>query len=520
MIISAKPSPLSSSTSGAGARVFICYSRKDHEFVDRLAQRLTDRGIVALIDRGEVGAFEDWWDRIKNLILKSDSVVVIVTPFLVQSRVCLEEIAYAKSLNKKLAPILRRTTEDVPESVSQVQFISFEDDDDFDLACVKLADAVQTDLAWLRKHTEIGETARIWELGGRHRGLLIRTPALQAAEKWRASRPNGAPELTALQEQYIGASRKGLRQRIAMRMVASSAAFVAVIFLVSNVGFFIYIANPENRKVILQVITQALINYSGKEDRLPKLTALIDELEVDYERNPESSDVNSRLQAAYETAVATYTEMNAQYPAAKARRRQYDLILQIYEKSKSGTIAEKAAATEQLLFATVNVAEAYAAINDKRTRTFYIQAIQLFESKRTLNQETAAADLLIVRAYAYKAMHSADPTESKAAALEAIRAIDQAAAKKADLIAAQNSVSEPRRSKLISYVELSLKANRGLALTSLGVAQRQQSEKQLALATLEQANDAFEAANKDELKPMSEAYLLFIQNLLAELRSN
>jgi hypothetical protein len=392
------------------------------------------------------------------------------------------------------------------------------------LACGKLADAVQTDLVWLRKHTEMSENARIWELGGRHRGLLIRSPALQAAEKWRASRPNGAPKLTALQEQYIVASRKGLRQRLAVRIVASLAALVAAVFLASNIGFLLWMTNPDNRKNTLQVLTQSLINYSRKEERLPKITALISELEADHERNPDSPDINSRLREAYETATGTYYEMNDRYSAAKARRRQYDLILPIYEKLKDGTILEQAAATEQLLFASINAADAYAAVNDNRADNFYSQAIQLFESEQKLNRESAAADLAIVRGYAHKAMHATGSADSQAAAkvaaLDAIQAIDKAVKRKAELIAPTNGASDPGRSRKRSFIETSLNAYRGLAFASLGSVQRQQNERQLALATFEKAKEAFDGANNDEFKAMSETWLPFIQNLITELKSN
>lgn len=43
---------------GADAKVFISYSRKDMAFVDRLDAALREHGIEPLIDRSEIYAFE------------------------------------------------------------------------------------------------------------------------------------------------------------------------------------------------------------------------------------------------------------------------------------------------------------------------------------------------------------------------------------------------------------------------------------------------------------------------------
>ena len=42
-------------------QVFFSYSRKDHEFVDQLAEDLEARGIEAWVDRGDIVAGEAGW---------------------------------------------------------------------------------------------------------------------------------------------------------------------------------------------------------------------------------------------------------------------------------------------------------------------------------------------------------------------------------------------------------------------------------------------------------------------------
>ena len=90
----------------AKAKIFISYSRKDMAFADRLETALKARGFEPLIDRTEIYAFEDWWQRIEGLIGKADTVIFALSPDAVASDVCAKEIAHAALLNKRFAPIV------------------------------------------------------------------------------------------------------------------------------------------------------------------------------------------------------------------------------------------------------------------------------------------------------------------------------------------------------------------------------------------------------------------------------
>jgi hypothetical protein len=91
---------------GPTAKIFISYSRHDLAFVDRLEPALVARGFAALIDRQQIYAFEDWWQRLQSLITQADTVVFTLSPDSAASEICQREIAYAASLNKRFAPIV------------------------------------------------------------------------------------------------------------------------------------------------------------------------------------------------------------------------------------------------------------------------------------------------------------------------------------------------------------------------------------------------------------------------------
>ena len=76
--------------------------------------------------------------------------------------ICLKELEFAASLNKRFAPIVYRrvSARTVPEALRRLQFIFFEDEAYFDETVATLDQALPTDIAWIRKHTEFGELSR------------------------------------------------------------------------------------------------------------------------------------------------------------------------------------------------------------------------------------------------------------------------------------------------------------------------------------------------------------------------
>jgi formylglycine-generating enzyme required for sulfatase activity len=224
------------------AKVFISYSRKDMAFADRLEVALDARGFEPLIDRTEIYAFEDWWKRIEALIARADTVVFVLSPDAVTSDVALKEVAYADSLNKRFAPIVCRPVKagTVPEALRRLNFIFFDDPSLFEASADKLAEALQTDIGWIRRHTEFGEAARRWIEGGSAGGLLLRPPVLDQAEAWMAFRPGGAPSPTAETEAFIAASRKAEVAARRRNRILNAALYTMLVGIILGLFGVIY----------------------------------------------------------------------------------------------------------------------------------------------------------------------------------------------------------------------------------------------------------------------------------------
>jgi len=224
-----------SNSSQARANIFISYSRHDMAFADRLEAGLKARGFAPQIDRTDIYAFEDWWKRIQALIIQADTIVFILSPDSIASDICQKEVAFAASLNKRFAPIVCRplNAAAVPEQLSRLNFVYFDNEALFEENMDKLRDALSTNIEWIRKHTELGEVAQRWSEAGRanQSGLLLRSPLLEEAERWVASRPSGAPLPTEATQAFIAQSRRAATRRREVLTASLAAGFVLAVGL-------------------------------------------------------------------------------------------------------------------------------------------------------------------------------------------------------------------------------------------------------------------------------------------------
>jgi hypothetical protein len=210
--------PANASAPGTGQRatkVFISYSRNDTDFVDRIEAALKAHGFEVFIDRHDVTALEEWWKRIETLITQADTIVFVLSPDSIASTYAQKEISFAISLNKRFAPIVYRRVDGqlVPEAIAKINYIFFDDEAKFEESAGRLARALRIDITWVRRHTEFGGAARQWSVANRPHGLLLRSPLLEEAEHWIASRPEGAPAPTEETRTFIEDSRAATTRR-------------------------------------------------------------------------------------------------------------------------------------------------------------------------------------------------------------------------------------------------------------------------------------------------------------------
>lgn len=110
--------------------IFVSYSRRNSDFVDGLARRLSGDGYEVWVDRDSIHRqVEDRWRHsIVTAIRNCDTVVVILSPEAVNSDNVEREITVAAEYNKRVVPVKYRPCE-IPDGFQYVlaglQFIDF-----------------------------------------------------------------------------------------------------------------------------------------------------------------------------------------------------------------------------------------------------------------------------------------------------------------------------------------------------------------------------------------------------------
>src|SRR5215469_11402254 len=130
-------------------KVFISYSRKDSAaFADELVAGLKYGGFAPFLDRHDIAAGEEWEARLGNLIEQSDTVVFVVSPEAIKSDRCVWEVDKTLALSKRLLPVVHISVPDnlIPEKLSRLQRVRFDDGRGVTRPLQELADALREDL--------------------------------------------------------------------------------------------------------------------------------------------------------------------------------------------------------------------------------------------------------------------------------------------------------------------------------------------------------------------------------------
>ena len=211
--------------------LFLSYSRRDKEFVERLFKALDGRGKDVWADFDDIPGAAAWRGELQSGITESDAFVFVISPSSAASDYCRQEIEQAAELNKRVVPVVLEPVPDadVPEPAAAHQWISFAGRD-FDEALDELVQAIDTDLELTREHTRYLVAAQEWDGKDRDASFLLRGTELGAAEGWLARPKEGkAPEPTPLQYEFVQASRNAATRR--QRAVVGGVGVALVVAL-------------------------------------------------------------------------------------------------------------------------------------------------------------------------------------------------------------------------------------------------------------------------------------------------
>jgi WD40 repeat protein len=214
--------------------VFISYSRKDIAFARLLHTSLKNNGFETWIDWQDIPPSVDWMAEVHEAIEGADTFVFIISDTSVESEICGLEIEHAIENNKRLVPIVISDieAERVPRALRALNWIFFQDRDEiFEQATRDLIAALQTDHDWVKMHTRLQTRALEWDRKNQDGGYLLRGSDLQEAEAWLSAAKDKDPQPTALQTEYLLASRAAATRRQRQTLIAVAAVMILSIGL-------------------------------------------------------------------------------------------------------------------------------------------------------------------------------------------------------------------------------------------------------------------------------------------------
>ena len=215
---------------------FISYARNDSkEFVERLSAALESRGKDAWVDLEDIPPATRWREALDEGVLGSGAFVYVISPGSVASEHCRTELEHAVERNKRIIPVAHLAVEDgeLPAAVASLNWIPQHGlfDDDLDRGVELLVTAIETDQEAVRSHTRWQERAEGWAAEDRDRSLLARGSELAEAESWVAAQTGREPQPTALQAEWVVASRQHASRRQGLLLGAALVALLVTVVL-------------------------------------------------------------------------------------------------------------------------------------------------------------------------------------------------------------------------------------------------------------------------------------------------
>jgi uncharacterized membrane protein len=105
-------------------QVFISYSRKDIDFVKRLASDLKKTGVAVWWDISGIPPGTEWPKRIQDGLENSDYFIVVLSPDAIQSPWVRKEYTFAQIENKPIFPLYYRPCK-IPIALTDINYIDF-----------------------------------------------------------------------------------------------------------------------------------------------------------------------------------------------------------------------------------------------------------------------------------------------------------------------------------------------------------------------------------------------------------
>ena len=106
-------------------KVFISYSRKDLDFVEKLASDIEDADVSAWYDLSRLQGGDRWAKELQDAIDSCDAFILVISSDSIKSDWVFKEFLYASSNKKKVIPLLYKQCK-LPLWLQDIQFIDIQ----------------------------------------------------------------------------------------------------------------------------------------------------------------------------------------------------------------------------------------------------------------------------------------------------------------------------------------------------------------------------------------------------------
>jgi WD40 repeat protein len=274
---------------------FISYSHQDRPFALRLRTALQDHGKDVWLDESGIHPAERWKPALQRAIEGSDAFIFVMSPDSAASRECRTELDHALSLNKRVIPVVARPIDRdmLPPGLGDFQFIPARGTFETNLGASSdlLLSGIDTDLEWVREHTQWGLKAIEWDGHGRDASFLLSGSELEAAEQWLARQSGKRPEPTALDNEFVLVSRRHVVRRL-RRTRAITAAALAIVSALAVTAFVLrnQAVNQSQIATSRQLAAESLLELTSD----PQLSLLLGVQAAAVRHTPEALDALRR----------------------------------------------------------------------------------------------------------------------------------------------------------------------------------------------------------------------------------
>lgn len=188
--------------------IFFIYHPEDIEFTRRLADWLASQDIVCRLDE-EIGKSTADAQPLRDEILRSHTIALVLSPDSAASQLCNELVEYAVAQGKRFISLIINPaiSAGFHPAIPENAYVFLREGEDFAASATSLMQLLQVD-AHLRLHTELLVSASQWHLQQRSSDLLLAPERAEEARQWLAEGVKRSPKPSQLLVEFIHASRR------------------------------------------------------------------------------------------------------------------------------------------------------------------------------------------------------------------------------------------------------------------------------------------------------------------------